>query len=66
MEEVNIRRVAAQMMKLHGHGAELAAACKADSMLTRGSISSFHAWTRITTLIGDLERNKPERDECLI
>jgi hypothetical protein len=66
MEEVNIRRAAAQMMKLHGQGAELAAACKADSMLTRGSISSFHAWTRIATVIGDLESEKSKPDEASI
>ena len=66
MEEINIRHAAAQMIKLHGQGAELAAACKADSMLTRGNISSFHAWTRIAALIGDLERNKPAPGRALI
>jgi hypothetical protein len=64
MEEINIRHAAAQMIRLHGHGAELAAACKADSMLTRGSISSFHAWSRIAAVIGDLERKKPGPDDA--
>jgi len=56
MEEAAIRQAAAQMMKLHGRQAELAAARQADAMLNRGNIGGFHAWTRITTLIKDLER----------
>jgi hypothetical protein len=56
MDETAIRRAAAQMMKLHGSDAELAAARQADAMLNRGNIGGFHTWTRITTLINDLGR----------
>jgi hypothetical protein len=56
MDETAIRQAAAQMIKLHGSEAELAAARQADAMLNRGSIAGFHTWTRITTLINDLGR----------
>jgi hypothetical protein len=56
MDETAIRRAAAQMRKLHGSGAELASARKADAMLNRGNVSAFHTWNRIITLIRDLER----------
>lgn len=51
-----MRQAAVQMMRLHGSGAELASARQADAMLSRGNIGGFHAWTRIATLINDLER----------
>ena len=56
MDEAAIRQAAVQMMKLHGREAQLAAARQADAMLNRGNIGGFHAWTQITTLISDLER----------
>jgi len=56
MDETAMRQAAVQMMKLHGSGAELASARQADAMLNRGNIRGFHAWTRIATLINDLER----------
>jgi hypothetical protein len=56
MDETAIRQAAAQMMKLHGSEAELAAACLADAMLNRGNMGGFHKWTRITSLISDLVR----------
>jgi hypothetical protein len=56
MNETAIRQAAVQMMKLHGTEAELASARQADAMLSRGNIGGFHAWTRIATLINDLER----------
>ena len=59
MDESAIRQAAAQMMKLHGREAELAAARQADAMLSRGNVGGFHTWTRIATLINDLER-KPD------
>jgi len=59
MNESAIRQAAVQMMKLHGREAELAAARQADAMLSRGNVGGFHTWTRIATLINDLER-KPD------
>jgi hypothetical protein len=56
MDKAAIRQAAVQMMKLHGSDAELAAARQADAMLNRGNIGGFHAWSRITTLINNLER----------
>jgi len=58
MDESAIRQAAAQMMKLHGSEAELAAARQADAMLSRGNVGGFHTWTRIATLINDLERKR--------
>jgi hypothetical protein len=56
MEESAIRKAAAQMMELHGNGAELAAASKADAMLNQGNIDGFYAWNRISAAINDLDR----------
>jgi hypothetical protein len=56
IDKTAIRQAAAQMMKLHGSNAELAAARQADAMLNCGNIGGFHKWTRITTLISDLGR----------
>jgi|KBSMisStaDraftv2_1062788.scaffolds.fasta_scaffold109245_1 hypothetical protein len=56
MDEIAIRQAAAHMMKLHGGEAELAAARQADAMLSRGNVRGFHTWTRIATLINDLDR----------
>jgi hypothetical protein len=56
MDETAIRQAAVHMMKLHGGGAEQASARQADEMLSRGNVGGFHAWTRIRTLINDLER----------
>lgn len=56
MDETAIRHAAAQMMKLHGGDAELAASRRADTMLSRGNAGGFHIWTRIATLINDLAR----------
>jgi hypothetical protein len=56
MEETAIRKAAAQMMKLHGSGAEQAAGSKADAMLNRGNIEGFYAWNRISAEIVDLDR----------
>lgn len=56
MDEPAIRQAAAQMMKLHGSVAGLAASHQADLMLNCGNFGGFHKWTRITTLINDLER----------
>jgi hypothetical protein len=56
MDETAIRQSAAQMMKLHGSEAELAAARQADAMLNRGSIGGFHRWNRVATFIRDLRR----------
>jgi hypothetical protein len=54
MDEAAIRKTAARMMKLYGSDAESAAAVQADAMLSRGNITGFHAWTRITAILTDL------------
>jgi hypothetical protein len=56
MEEATIRKAADQMVKLHGNGAEPAAALRAEAMLAQGNIEGFHAWNRITTIISGLAR----------
>ena len=56
MDETAMRQAAVQMMKLHGSEAKLASARQADAMLSRGNVGGFHAWTRIATLINDMER----------
>jgi len=56
MNETAIQQAAAHMMRLHGGEAELAAARQADAMLSRGNVGGFHTWTRIATLINDLDR----------
>jgi hypothetical protein len=56
MDETAMRQAATHMIRLHGKEAELAASRQADAMLSRGNVGGFHTWTRITTLISDLER----------
>lgn len=59
VEETDISRAADQMVKLHGDGAKLAAAKRADKMRDQGDEDGFHTWTRIVDIIRDLERKKP-------
>ena len=59
MEEGVVQEAAAKMIKLHGDGAEIAAALKADEMLNKGNIEGFYDWNWIRAVIGALTR-KPK------
>jgi hypothetical protein len=57
MEEIDIRRIANLMMRLHGPSAQRKAVLQANKMRAMGDGTGFHAWTRVGDTITDLERN---------
>jgi hypothetical protein len=59
MDRVEIWNSAFQMVRLYQHGAERAAAGRADDMLGQGDIEGFEDWTHIGDAIRDLEHKKP-------
>ena len=51
MEEPDIARAAAEMIRLHGQVAEMVAADALDQALELGDARGFSEWTRIAVLI---------------
>jgi hypothetical protein len=59
MEEIDVRRVANLMMRLHGPAAQRKAALQANKMLAMGDAAGFHTWGRVKDTIKDLEHQTP-------
>jgi hypothetical protein len=56
MEERNIWRLAARLIKMFDEGAEMASAMYADKALARGDRERMQEWNRVTAAIGALQR----------
>ena len=61
MDEAEIRRAAAEMVKLYGDQAELVANVRADEMLSQGKQDGVYAWRRVVDAIRD--QQKPSTGE---
>jgi hypothetical protein len=59
MEQIEVWNFAYQMVRLYQHGAERAAAGRADDMLGQGDIEGFEVWTQVVDAIRELEHKRP-------
>jgi hypothetical protein len=59
MEEIDIWRTAALLMRLHGEGATFNAAQRADALLQNGDLQGVAVWIGVLHAIEQLERQKP-------
>ncbi len=55
MAEIEIWDSAYQMIRLYQHGAERAAAGRADAMIDKGDVNGFRIWMRVAGTIRDLK-----------
>jgi hypothetical protein len=61
MDEIQFWRVAAELMTLHGDGAEVEALKRADAALDGGDVDGFNRWKRIARIITEMQ-NKTSGD----
>jgi hypothetical protein len=54
MEEIDLYRTAAEMIKRHGDDASLQAAMKSDALLEKGDIQGAKVWRGVVKKIGIL------------
>lgn len=62
VEEIDIWRSAALMLKQYPEDAAIIAAMRADALLDQGDADGFHVWKRVVAAINQLER-KPSASE---
>jgi hypothetical protein len=62
MEEIDIWRAAAEMIRQFGEDAAVTAGMRADALLEQGDGAGFRVWVRVVTAINELER-KPSASE---
>ena len=65
MNEVDIWRTAAFLLKEHGNEAGLIATERADILLSEGNRALSFAWMRIVQAIRELSRETPLLGECI-
>jgi hypothetical protein len=65
MEEIEIWRTAAQMLKQHGDTAELACAARLDDMIDRGDVVGEANWKRVLSALVELQRTCPVPGETI-
>ena len=58
VEDIDIWRAAAHMLKLYGADAAITAAMRADALLDQGDAEGFAVWKRVVSAIGQLERDR--------
>jgi hypothetical protein len=54
VEEIDLWRAAAQLLKMYPEGAELAAVNRANKALAEGDMDGFYLWKRIAMIISNL------------
>ena len=60
MEDIDIYRSAAAMIKQHGEDAALQAAMKSDALLKKGDMEGAKVWREIVKKIDFLQAQKPD------
>ena len=63
MEDIDVWRSAALLIRQHGEDAALVAAKRADELLAEGATEGFRSWQRIVATINELER-RPQGTIC--
>jgi len=56
VDDIDVWRVAGQLIKSYGEDARLIAAQRADALLDKGDMEGFYAWKRIANALASLER----------
>jgi hypothetical protein len=65
MDEMEIWRMAAQLIKQQGEGAELSALQRGDKALDRGDLDGFNLWKRVARAVTEIARPKPSAGELV-
>jgi hypothetical protein len=65
MQEVDIWRTAAFLLREHGGGATFNAAQRADALYDKGDLDGFIVWRKVIRAIEQLERQRPSAGEAL-
>ena len=65
MEEVDIWRTAATLLRLHTDAARSNAAQRADALYDQGDLEGFIVWRQVIRAIEQLERQKPNAGEAV-
>ena len=65
MEEIDIWRTAATLLRLHADSARSNAAQRADTLYEEGDIDGFIVWRQVILAIEQLERRKPRAGEAV-
>ena len=63
VDDIDIFRAAALLIKEHGDEASIHAAMKADAMLQRRDMDGRAVWKRIVNAINDMKRETPRPGE---
>jgi len=56
MKDIDVRRAAEQMRKLHGADAAIHAAMRADKLMDQGDVEGFDMWKRVVAAINEFDR----------
>ncbi|MEI9990564.1 MAG: hypothetical protein WDM86_11045 [Rhizomicrobium sp.] len=62
MEDIDIWRTAAEMIRQFQEDAATTAALRADALLDGGDVDGFHVWKRVVLAINDLQKTRPGGD----
>ena len=65
MEEIDIWRTAAALLRLHGDAATFNAAQRADVLYDQGDLDGFIVWRKVIRAIEQLERQRPNAGEAV-
>jgi len=65
MDEIDIWRTAALLIRQHGEDASFVAGKRADELLAQNDFLGCTVWMRIVHAIGDLAREKPREGEAV-
>ena len=65
MEEIDIWRTAATLLRLHADAARFNAAQRADALYEQGDLEGFMEWRKVIHAIEQLERQKPNAGEAV-
>ena len=65
MEEIDIWRTAAFVLREHGDGARSNAAQRADALYDQGDLDGFIVWRKVIRAIEQFERQKPNAGEAV-
>ena len=63
MDEIDIWRTAAEMIRQLQADAAVSAALRADALLDQGDTQGFNVWKRVVAAINELERTRPKASE---
>ena len=63
VDDIDVFRSAAMLIKEHGHDAQLLAIKRATKMLDAGDVDGYAVWNRIVDAIKDIQQETPRPGE---